>query len=123
MTETELADRDCLPCTPDRDPLAGDALLALYEHLDADVWEFVDDHHLRGTVEFAEFRDAFEFAKAVGELAEAEWHHPEIHLSWGEVVVEQWTYAIDGLFETDFVVAARVDRLSDQHAPDSCRSG
>lgn len=113
VTDADLADRECIPCSGDVDPLTGDELDDLYEQLDADVWRIVDEHHLEGSYEFEDFRDAFEFTKEVGELAEEEGHHPTIHLSWGEVVVEMWTHAIDGLFEADFVMAARMDRIYD----------
>ena len=118
MNEPDLADRECIPCTGDEEPLQGEALTGLYTQLDTAVWRVVDGHHLEGTYEFEEFRDAFEFTKEVGELAETEWHHPEIHLSWGEVVIELWTYAIDGLFETDFIMAAHIDRIYEKHAPE-----
>lgn len=118
MAESELADRDCIACTGDHDPLRGDDLEELYEEIDQEVWEIVDDHHLEGTYEFGDFRDALEFTKEVGELAEEEWHHPDVHLSWGEVVIEMWTHTIDGLFETDFIMAARMDRIDEAYAPD-----
>ena len=118
MTASELADRDCIACTSAEDPLEGDELTERYEELDTTVWDVVDEHHLEGTDEFADFRDALEFTKAVGELAEAEWHHPDIHLSWSEVVIELWTHEIDGLFETDFIMAARMDRIYESYAPD-----
>jgi 4a-hydroxytetrahydrobiopterin dehydratase len=118
MTASQLADRECVACTSDADPLEGDELEALYEQLETDIWDVVDEHHLEGTYEFDDFRDALEFTEEVGELAEEEWHHPDIHLSWGEVVVEMWTHKIDGLFETDFVMAARMDRIYEDFAPE-----
>jgi 4a-hydroxytetrahydrobiopterin dehydratase len=111
MAETELADRECVACTSDEEPLDGAELIELFEALDRDVWEVVDEHHLEGTYAFEDFRDALEFTKEVGELAEEEFHHPDIHLSWGEVGIELWTHKIDGLRETDFVMAARMDRF------------
>lgn len=119
MAETELAERECTACTSDDDPLEGEALDELYEGIDSDVWEIVDEHHLEGTYAFDDFRDALEFTKEVGELAEEEWHHPDIHLSWGEVAIQMWTHKIDGLFETDFVMAARMDRMYEEYRPES----
>ena len=118
MAEPELAERECVACTSDDDPLTGAELAELAEGIDGNVWDVVDEHHLEGTYEFADFRDALEFTYEVGELAEEEWHHPDIHLSYGEVVVEMWTHKIDGLFETDFVMAARMDRIHDDYEPD-----
>ncbi|AFO57792.1 4a-hydroxytetrahydrobiopterin dehydratase [Natrinema sp. J7-2] len=61
---------------------------------------------------------ALEFTAEVGELAEAEWHHPAIELEWGEVTIELWPHKIDGLHKTDFVMAARMDRIYDDYEPD-----
>ena len=119
MAETQLADRECVACTTDDDPLTGRALTDLYEEIDGDVWEIVDEHHLDGVYEFEDFRDALEFTKEVGELAEAEWHHPDIHLSWGEVEIEMWTHKIDGLYDTDFIMAARMDRIYESYRPEA----
>ena len=114
---SDLADRECVACTSDDPPLQGEEIDELYAGIDGDVWEVVDEHHLQGTYAFDDFRDALEFTYEVGELAEEEWHHPDIHLSWGEVVIEMWTHKIDGLFETDFVMAARMDRIHGAYAP------
>ncbi len=112
---TELAARECTACTSDDEPLSGEDLEELYERIDTDVWSVVDDHHLEGRYEFGDFRDALEFTYEVGELAEAEWHHPDLALTWGEVTVEMWTHKIDGLHETDFVMAARMDRMHEEY--------
>ena len=113
----ELADQECVACTSDDDPLTGEEIAALSEEIETDVWAVVDEHHLEGTYEFEDFRDALEFTYEIGELAEEEWHHPDIELSWGEVVVEMWTHKIDGLHKTDFVMAARMDRIHEEYAP------
>jgi len=117
MSQQALADQECEACTSEDEPLTGDDLRELYEQVDADVWAVVDDHHLEGTYGFEDFRDALEFTYEVGELAEEEWHHPDLHLSWGEVVVEMWTHKIDGLHRADFVMAARMDRIHEEYAP------
>lgn len=118
MSEQALAERECEACTSDDDPLSGEELEEFHKEIDQEVWDIVDEHHLEGTYEFEDFRDALEFTYEVGELAEEEWHHPDLHLSWGEVVVEMWTHKIDGLFETDFIMAARMDRIHEEYAPD-----
>ncbi|QFU84602.1 4a-hydroxytetrahydrobiopterin dehydratase [Natronorubrum aibiense] len=113
-----LADQECTACTSDDEPLTEAEYADDFEELDGDVWAVVDEHHLEGTYAFEDFRDAHEFTYEIGELAEAEWHHPDIHLQWGEVTVEMWTHKIDGLHKTDFVMAARMDRIHDEYAPD-----
>mgnify|MGYP000067790906 CR=1 FL=1 len=112
----ELADRECEACSSAEDPLSADEYAELLDELDDDVWTVVDDHHLEGTYAFEDFREALDFTIEVGELAEEEWHHPDVHLRWGEVTVEMWTHAIGGLHETDFVMAARMDRIYDDFA-------
>jgi len=84
MTEQMLADQECEACTSEDEPLEGEELETLYERIDTDVWEIVDEHHLEGSYTFEDFRDALEFTYEIGELAEEEWHHPDIHLAWGE---------------------------------------
>jgi 4a-hydroxytetrahydrobiopterin dehydratase len=72
----------------------------------------VDGHHLRREFGFGDFVSALALVNKVGELAESEGHHPDIQLSWGRVVVEIWTHKIDGLTESDFVLAAKIDQLA-----------
>lgn len=107
---TELSERECVPCHGDVPTLAGGELNDLHQRLDGG-WEVVDGHHLRKAFEFEDFAGALEFTNEVGELAEQEGHHPLIHLTWGEVTLEIWTHAVDGLTENDFVLAAKVDEL------------
>ena len=113
-----LADQECEACTSEDEPLTESAYEAYLDEIDDDVWTVVDDHHLEGTYPFEDFRDALEFTYEIGELAEREWHHPDIQLQWGEVKVEMWTHKIDGLNKSDFVMAARMDRIHDEYAPE-----
>ena len=112
-----LADQECEACTSDDEPLTEEEYEEYLTELDESVWRVIDDHHLEGTYETEDFRDALEFTYEVGELAEEEWHHPDIHLAWGEVRIEMWTHKIDGLHKTDFVMAARMDRMYEDYAP------
>jgi len=76
-------------------------------------WQLVDNHHLEKSYKFADFREALEFTNKVGKLAEEQGHHPDIHLSWGKVKLVLWTHKIDGLTESDFILAAKADTLLD----------
>ncbi|MFN7960332.1 MAG: 4a-hydroxytetrahydrobiopterin dehydratase [Thermoanaerobaculia bacterium] len=105
-----LADQPCVPCRGGVPPLAGQALLDLAAQLEGG-WEVVDGHHLEKEFRFPNFREAMAFANRVGELAESVNHHPDLHVAWGKVKVVIWTHKIGGLSETDFVFAAKVDRL------------
>jgi 4a-hydroxytetrahydrobiopterin dehydratase len=113
-----LAEQECEACTTEDEPLTEAEYDEYLAELRGDVWEVVDGHHLEGTYPFEDFRDALEFTYEIGELAGEEWHHPDIHLQWDEVRVEMWAHKIDGLHKTDFVMAARMDRIHEQYAPE-----
>jgi 4a-hydroxytetrahydrobiopterin dehydratase len=104
-----LADKHCIPCKGGVPPLTAAAIEPLLQQLDG--WRVVDGHHLTKRYTFKDFRQALAFVNRVGEVAEAENHHPDLHLAWGRVDVDIWTHKIDGLTESDFVLAARLDRI------------
>lgn len=106
----DLASKHCVPCRGGVPPLAGEELRALHEKLNGG-WQVVDGHHLHKVISFPDFITALAFTNRVGELAEAEGHHPDIRLSWGRVEIEIYTHKIDGLTESDFILAARIDQL------------
>lgn len=106
---TDLAEQTCVPCKGGVPPMAADEAERLLARLD-DGWDVVETHHLERTYEFPDFAEALAFVDAIGEIAEEQGHHPDIHLSWGRVGVEIWTHKIDGLTESDFVLAAKFDR-------------
>jgi len=105
-----LAEKDCVPCRGSVPKLEGKALTDLSEQLGAG-WKVVNGHHLEKEYAFKNFREALDFTNKVGELAEAQGHHPDIYLAWGKVKLTIWTHKIDGLTESDFVLAAKSDRL------------
>jgi 4a-hydroxytetrahydrobiopterin dehydratase len=104
-----LAEKHCVPCHGGIAPLKGEEL----ERLKAQVsgWQVIEEHHLWKSFAFPDFRTALSFVNRVGETAEAEGHHPDLFLAWGKVDVKIWTHKIDGLAESDFVLAAKIDRL------------
>jgi 4a-hydroxytetrahydrobiopterin dehydratase len=105
----ELSDLKCVPCQGGVPPLAGGEIDRLKVQLDG--WDVVDGHHLRKQLSFPDFAQALAFVNRVGALAEEEGHHPDLRLSWGAVEIELWTHKIDGLTESDFILAAKIDRL------------
>lgn len=105
-----LAEKECLPCKGDVPPLKGGDLARFASQLDGG-WNVVNEHHLEKEFAFKNFRDALAFTNRVGDLAEGQGHHPDIYLAWGKVKLTIWTHKIDGLTESDFVFAAKVDRL------------
>ena len=106
---SELAERQCVPCRGGVPPLRGDELKALAAQLPG--WEVIDEHHLQRTYKFKDFREALAFVNRVGELAEEQGHHPDICFGWGKAEISIWTHKIDGLTESDFVLAAKIDKL------------
>lgn len=106
----DLADGKCIPCRGGVPPLQGFERDELLLRL-GNGWQVVDGHHLSKNFTFANFRQALDFANRIGGLAEAENHHPDLHLAWGKVGVEIWTHKIDGLTESDFVFAAKTELL------------
>jgi len=104
-----LADKTCVPCKGGVSPLAGKELEKLSKQLPH--WKVVDAHHITRTFTFPDFRQALEFVNKVGELAEEQGHHPDILLSWGKAEITTWTHKINGLTESDFILAAKIDQL------------
>lgn len=107
---SELAKKECVPCKGDIPPLKGGALQSYQKELGGN-WKVIDEHYLEKEFAFKNFRQALEFTNHVGELAEKINHHPDIYLAWGKVKITLWTHKIDGLSESDFIFAAKVDAL------------
>ena len=108
MTE-QLADKKCVPCRGGVPPLKGKELEAL--HRIVPQWSVIDEHHLTRAFTFPDFKQALEFVNLVGALAEEQGHHPDILLAWGKAAITLWTHKIDGLTESDFIMAAKIDRI------------
>ena len=106
----ELAEKECVPCKGGTPPLKG-ADLKNFEQKLGGGWKVVNEHHLEKEYKFKNFREALDFTNKVGELAERIEHHPDIYLAWGQVKLTLWTHKIDGLTESDFVFAAKVNSL------------
>jgi 4a-hydroxytetrahydrobiopterin dehydratase len=103
----DLARRDCVPCRGGVPPLRGAEIENLLRELDG--WEVIEEHHLRKSFEFKNFREALLMVNRVGELAEEQGHHPDISFGWGRAEITIWTHKIDGLTESDFILAAKID--------------
>jgi 4a-hydroxytetrahydrobiopterin dehydratase len=113
-----LAQRACVPCRGGVPPLTREQLEPLLEQIPD--WEVVETPHSRQGVvlmlardyRFKNFAGAMAFAVRVGELAEEQQHHPDLHVSWGKVRVEIWTHKIGGLTESDAIFAAKCDAIA-----------
>jgi 4a-hydroxytetrahydrobiopterin dehydratase len=109
---TDLIQIKCIPCRGD-EPTVTEAELAEYLP-QVPQWQVVERENIKRlerAFKFKNFSQALAFANKVGELAEAEGHHPAILTEWGRVTVTWWTHKIRGLHRNDFIMAAKTDRL------------
>jgi len=104
-----LAAQRCVPCSGGVPPLQEEQYNPLLAQLQG--WHVIDGHHLEKLFEFRGFADALAFVNRVGEVAEKNGHHPDVYLSWGKVRLTIWTHKIDGLTESDFILAAKCNGL------------
>ncbi len=109
--ECELSARKCVSCRSGTPPLRGEDLQRLAGQLGGG-WRVVQEHQLEKEFRFADFSEALGFTNRLGEIAEAEGHHPDILLSWGKVVVTIFTHKIGGLTQSDFILAAKYEECS-----------
>jgi 4a-hydroxytetrahydrobiopterin dehydratase len=105
-----LAKRKCIPCEGGIPKLEPEAVGTFLSQLNS-AWVVVDGHHLRRDYTFPDFVMALEFVNRVGALAEDNGHHPDLYLTWGKASVELYTHTVNGLTETDFILAAKIDEL------------
>src|SRR3954464_12928829 len=112
-TMSALANKTCVPCRGGVPPLKGKELADIHKQLPQWAhWKIVNEHHITRTFTFPDFKQALDFVNRVGAVAEEQGHHPDILLTWGKVEVTLWTHKIDGLTESDIIMAAKIDDLS-----------
>ena len=104
-----LAEKTCVPCRGGVPPLTADEIRPLAAQLDE--WAVTKDHHIEKHFTFPDFKTALGFVNRVGATAEQQGHHPDMFLAWGKVGVKIWTHKIDGLTESDFILAAKIDQI------------
>ena len=104
-----LAQKHCVPCRGGVPPLKGEDLRKLAAQLPD--WKVADEHHITKTFLFPDFKTALAFVNRAGAVAEAEGHHPDLFLAWGRVDVKTYTHKIDGLTDSDFILAAKIDQV------------
>ena len=107
---SDFASKSCVPCEGGVPPLTEAERAGLTPHLD-DEWSVVDGHHLEREWSFPNFVSALVFTNASGTICEEQGHHADFELGWGRVKAKIWTHKIDGLTESDFVLAAKFDRI------------
>jgi 4a-hydroxytetrahydrobiopterin dehydratase len=115
MIET-LAAKSCVACRGDVPPLARESA----ERFRAQIpkWHLsIDATKIERAFKFKNFKEALAFVNKVGEIAEAEGHHPDITFGWGYASIALQTHKIKGLHENDFIVAAKIDKIAEAIGP------
>jgi 4a-hydroxytetrahydrobiopterin dehydratase len=109
-SSSSLAAKKCVPCEGGVPPLKEEQVSELLDQLSGS-WRAIENHHLVNEYEFPDFVQALAAVNRIGKLAEEQGHHPDLHLGWGRVGVEIWTHKINGLTESDFILAAKIDEV------------
>lgn len=108
----KLSQQNCTACNRSAPRVEQGAIPALMNELpDWNIVQREGVNQLNRTFPFDNFAAALAFTNQVGELAEAENHHPQLVTEWGSVTVYWWTHKIKGLHQNDFILAARTDEL------------
>ena len=104
----DLADEKCVPCKGGTPPLDSGQIALLLPRVVG--WRVEEGKKLIKSFRFRDWVEAVAFVNEVSPIAEAEGHHPDLYVRWGEVTAFLWTHKIDGLTVSDFVMAAKLDR-------------
>ena len=114
---SELEQERCVACRADSPMVTFEEIAELHPII-AD-WELTDEDsisRLKRSFLFRNFAEALAFSDLVGEVAEAEGHHPRIVTEWGRVTVSWWTHKIKSLHRNDFIMAAKTDQIYRWHS-------
>jgi len=104
----ELSERKCEASESMTEPLSQEEIRKMLTQTPG--WEVIGNH-IEKTFTFPNFVEAMRFANRIADIAEAENHHPDLHISWGKVNVELSTHKVNGLSSNDFIIAAKINRL------------
>lgn len=106
-----LQEKKCVPCEGGIPSLPLEDIQNLKKQLN-DKWTLTHSHsRLKISYKFKNFAQSMDLANRIGNMAEEQWHHPELVVGFGHLDVEVWTHKIDGLVESDFIFCAKVDAL------------
>lgn len=111
MSASNLATRRCVACSEKTPPLDQEGIRQLLPQVPG--WRLADDRRrLIRNWRVHDFMTGLDFFRRIGDVAEAQDHHPDLHLTnYRDVTVELWTHAAGGLTENDFIMAARINAL------------
>jgi 4a-hydroxytetrahydrobiopterin dehydratase len=109
MSSEDLKSKTCIPCQGGVPSLPLEEINKFIKHLHSD-WKLTHDNtRIIRSFKFKNFALSIKLANILGDIAEEQFHHPELYVGWGHLEVEIWTHKINGLVESDFIYAAKVD--------------
>ena len=112
MANQELREKNCIPCQGGVPPLPESERELLLKSLE-NGWELTHDkNRLKRKFEFKDYKAPYDLVCKISEIAEDQWHHPDISFGWGYLEVEIFTHKIGSLVESDFIFAAKIDAVS-----------
>ncbi|XVE88329.1 hypothetical protein DITRI_Ditri19aG0061100 [Diplodiscus trichospermus] len=117
-TDKDLSTKKCVPCnSKDLRSMTEESASKLIPKVDG--WILVNEGgilKLKRSWKVKSFTKGLELFQLIADIAEAEGHHPDLHLvGWNNVTVEIWTHAVGGLTENDFILAAKINVLDLHH--------
>jgi 4a-hydroxytetrahydrobiopterin dehydratase len=108
---TKLTERKCVPCQKGAPALSEQQQRELGREVPE--WVVVEGARIRREYRFKTYMDGVRWVQLIGQAADGEDHHPDIHVFYRKVLVELWTHTVNGLSENDYIVAAKFDQLYD----------
>jgi len=109
MNEIILSNKKCVACEGGVPPLTPEQIADYQKQLQT-PWEVLDNKKINREFKFKDFNESMEFVNCVAKIAEAEQHHPDLHIFYNQVKIELWTHAVSGLSENDFILAAKIEK-------------
>ena len=106
----DLSKKKCKPCEGGKAPLNKKEIAEYLKNI-RDDWKVSKDNKISKEYSFVNYKHTMDFVNKVANLAEEEGHHPVIHVYYGKVMIELWTFTINGLSENDFILASKIDKI------------
>ncbi len=105
-----LENKSCIPCSGGVPALSQQEIQKLQKEI-GPTWKINPQGHLFKDFILNNFMEAMNLANQIASIAEKEGHHPDLTIAWGKCTVEIWTHKIQGLTESDFILAAKIDAI------------
>jgi 4a-hydroxytetrahydrobiopterin dehydratase len=111
----DLTKKHCIPCEGGSPPLSEKEENSYKVYTPSWLLLRNEYHRLRKQFVFKNFKEAVQFINSVANIAEEEKHHPDIYVFYNKVQLDLFTHAVGGLSQNDFIMAAKIDKLSNDY--------